>query len=127
MRARSGEYPTTRLGSMSLICCRWDCACCWCGRWGTLLWNVVAIIKNLQRPDKPELDSGTGGCYAFYAYIGRLAAFRAWSSRWRAGRLIFVLHIARYDKVSSTSFAAKTGGCIYRLSKMRGLLGHSTP
>jgi hypothetical protein len=36
---------------------------------------MVATIKNLQRPCKLLLDSDTGGCYAFYAYNGRLAAF----------------------------------------------------
>src|SRR5918999_3452712 len=64
-RARSGEYPTTRLGSRSLIFWRWVCATCWCGRVGTLFWKTVATIQNLQRPDKLKLDSGTGGCYAF--------------------------------------------------------------
>jgi hypothetical protein len=39
--------------------------------------------------------------------------------------LFFVLDIARHGYVLSTSFAAKTGGCIYRLSQLRGLLGHS--
>jgi hypothetical protein len=37
-----------------------------------------------------------------------------------------VLDIAGHDYVLSTSREAKMEGCIYRLSEIRGLSGHST-
>jgi hypothetical protein len=88
---------------------------------------MVAVIKNLQRPCKPELDSDAGGCYAFFDTERAVSSFSYWVKfEGVLAVFLFGLYIVSMSDVLSTSFAAKTGGCIYRLPENKSLLGHPT-